>query len=129
MRVTWLTTACQLSPRLTHTSVKWYSPHTSWPFTSALMVLRPVITAASAVNAHRHLTGFLLREGDGTRLDRLDLALLVEDRPVGEGADVVVRQVPLQERGVALDVRLHPLLVQLLYLLRQNGDRAHALHE
>jgi hypothetical protein len=35
-----------------------------------------------AVNAHLHLTGYL-REGDDTRFDRLDLALLVEDRPIG----------------------------------------------
>ena len=40
MRVTWLATACQRSPRLIQTSVKRYSPLTSWPFTFALMVLR-----------------------------------------------------------------------------------------
>ena len=47
MRVTWLATASQRLQCLTQTSVKRYSPLTSWPFTFALMVLRPVMTAAS----------------------------------------------------------------------------------
>ena len=46
MRVTWLATNYQRSLRLIHTWLKRYSPLTSWPFTFALMILRPVITAA-----------------------------------------------------------------------------------
>jgi hypothetical protein len=47
MRVAWFATATQRLLCLTRTSVKWYAPQTSCPFTFAFMVLRPVMTAAS----------------------------------------------------------------------------------
>src|SRR5262249_42346556 len=62
-----------------------------------------------AVSAHLHSIGLYLRDGEVTRFDGLDLALLVDDRPVGVDTAVVVGQVPLQEVGVTPDVRFQPL--------------------